>query len=221
MPQARFERYIDNGGERKATYARSVDGLNNFEAYLARLGLGRTPSFFELHREHVVSIGWDNIDAYSGIPVSLEPSTIEDKLVARRRGGYCFEHNLLFMSALRSIGIEEVVSVLARVRRGDPTVLRPFGHVALRVRTDGRDWLADVGLAQGGLLDPIPMEPGLEHDQSGWRFRLIEDGREPCSQRNCPVGSRRLQSCRPTTFPISSLDNSATPASIRVQTNVW
>jgi N-hydroxyarylamine O-acetyltransferase len=155
-----------------------VEGLDDLGRYLARLGLGPEPSFFELHRAHVVSIPWDNLDPYSGIPVSLERSRLEDKLVAQGRGGYCFEHNLLFMSALHSIGIEKVGAVLARVRRGDPNVLRPFGHIALRVTTDGRDWLADVGLAQGGLLDPIPMEAGLEHDQSGWRFRLVEDGRE-------------------------------------------
>jgi N-acetyltransferase len=140
-----------------SAYAQCVQELDNFGAYLARLGLGPEPSFFELHRAHVVSVPWD-------------------KLVALRRGGYCFEQNLLFMSALRSIGIEEIVPVLARVRRGDPNLLRPFGHIALCAKTDGRNWLADVGLAQGRLLDPIPMEPGLEHEQPGWRFRLVEDG---------------------------------------------
>jgi hypothetical protein len=41
----------------------------------------------------------------------------------------------------------------------------------------GRSWLADVGLGAGALLEPIPFEVGGETDQSGWRYRLLEDGR--------------------------------------------
>jgi N-hydroxyarylamine O-acetyltransferase len=39
-------------------------------------------------------------------------------------------------------------------------------------------WLADVGFGGGGLLDPVPFEVGVESDQSGWRYRLVEDGAE-------------------------------------------
>jgi len=37
--------------------------------------------------------------SHRGIPVSLEQADLERKLVASRRGGYCFEHNLLLASA--------------------------------------------------------------------------------------------------------------------------
>ena len=39
-------------------------------------------------------------------------------------------------------------------------------------------WLADVGFGGGGLLDPVPFEVGVETDQSGWLYRLVEDGPE-------------------------------------------
>ena len=155
-----------------------MDELRDLPAYAERVGLGPSPTFLELHRAHALAIPFENFDSYSGTPVSLDPRHLEDKLVARGRGGYCFEHNLLLGSALASIGVVEVSPLLARVRRGEPGAPRPLNHVVLRVVTDGRTWLADVGFGAGGLLDPIPMEPGPEHDQSGWRYRLVEDGPE-------------------------------------------
>ena len=56
---------------------------------------------------------------------------------------------------------------------------RPLNHLLLGVRDrDGSPWLADVGLGGGGLLDPVPFEVGRESVQSGWRYRLREDGPE-------------------------------------------
>src|SRR5271154_4019514 len=97
-----------------------MDELGDLPAYLERVGLGPDPTFLELHRAQELAIPFENFDSYAGTPVSLDPRHLEDKLVARSRGGYCFEHNLLFGSALRSIGIDEVAPLLARVRRGDP-----------------------------------------------------------------------------------------------------
>jgi arylamine N-acetyltransferase len=56
-----------------------VEELENFGAYLARLGLGPEPSFFELRRAHVVSILWDNLDPYLGKPISLGRWHLEDE----------------------------------------------------------------------------------------------------------------------------------------------
>jgi N-hydroxyarylamine O-acetyltransferase len=155
-----------------------MDQLHDLAAYLERVGLGPDPTFAELHRAQELAVPFENLDSYGGTPVSLDSRHLEDKLVARGRGGYCFELNLLFGAALTSIGIEEVAPLLARVRRGAPGAPRPLDHVVLRVVLDGEPWLADVGFGAGGMLDPIPMVPGIEHDQSGWRYRLVEDGPE-------------------------------------------
>jgi N-hydroxyarylamine O-acetyltransferase len=152
--------------------------LANIDAYLARIGLRRPVTLAEVHRAHATSIAFENFDSYSGRPVSLDLAHLEDKMVTRRRGGYCFEHNLLLMAALESIGLVDVAPMLARVRLGPEGSARPLNHLLLRVVDDGTTWLADVGFGGGGLLDPLPLEPGLESDQSGWRYRIIEDGQE-------------------------------------------
>jgi N-hydroxyarylamine O-acetyltransferase len=155
----------------------------DFGAYLERIGLSGAgdPTPHDLHRAHATSIPFENLDPHRGIPVSLEQEDLERKLVHGRRGGYCFEHNLLLASALEHIGLE-VEPMLARVRAGAPPgSIRPRTHLVLRV-TDGEGavWHADVGFGRGTLLDPIPFGPdgGAVHEQSGWSYRVVEESGE-------------------------------------------
>ncbi len=155
--------------------------LNSPEAYLDRIGLTATPDpgLADIHRAHATTIAFESFDPYAGRPVSLELGDLEAKLVTRGRGGYCFEHNLLLAGALESLGGREVDPILARVRLGPEGTPRPLNHLLLRVRDrDGSLWLADVGFGGGGLLDPVPFEVGRESEQSGWRYRVREDGSE-------------------------------------------
>jgi arylamine N-acetyltransferase len=73
-----------------------------------------------------------------------------------------------------------VEPMLARVRVGGaPRQTRPASHLVLRVTDrDGRQWHADVGFGLGTLLDPIPFGPAGVHEQSGWRFQVVQDGEE-------------------------------------------
>ena len=150
----------------------------DLDAYLARIGICDRPGLASVHRAHVTSIPFENLDPRRGIPVSLELADLERKLVYQRRGGYCFEQNLLLKAALEALG-HDVELLLARVRLGrPPDSPRPRTHLVLRVRADGAMWHADVGFGRGTLLEPIPFGPGGPHEQSGWRFRVVEDGPE-------------------------------------------
>jgi N-hydroxyarylamine O-acetyltransferase len=148
-------------------------------AYLERVGLPDEPtSLAALHRAHVTTIVFENFDPSTGQPVVLDVDSLADKMVARGRGGYCFEHNMLLKAALEEIGLGPADLMLARVRIGGTGDDRPLDHLLLRVTEGGRPWLADVGFGGGGLLDPVPFEVGVETDQSGWLYRLVEDGPE-------------------------------------------
>jgi N-hydroxyarylamine O-acetyltransferase len=153
----------------------------DLDAYLARIGLGASqerPGLTDVHRAHVAAIPFENLDPRRGVPVSLELAALEDKLVRRRRGGYCFEQNLLLKAALEALGAQ-VEMLLARVRFGRPAGSPlPRTHLVLRVRYGGRDWHADVGFGRGTLFEPIPFGPGGPHEQAGWRFRVVHDGPE-------------------------------------------
>lgn len=147
----------------------------DLDAYLERIGLRARPGIAELHRAHVTSIPFENLDPRRGKPVSLNLEDLQRKLVTERRGGYCFEHNLVLMAALEALGAQ-VEPILARV--GPRGTERSRTHLVLRVRCDGEVWHADVGFGRGTLLAPIPFGPGDEHVQDGWRFRVVSDGPE-------------------------------------------
>src|SRR5438270_757626 len=116
----------------------------DLDAYLERIGLSGRPSLAEIHRAHATSIPFENLDPHRGVPVSLAIEDLERKLVHDRRGGYCFEQNLLLAHALRGFGLE-VELMLARVRvSGTPGHLRPRSHLLLRVHENGVIWHADV-----------------------------------------------------------------------------
>jgi N-hydroxyarylamine O-acetyltransferase len=143
------------------------------------------------------------------VPVSLDPDALHRKLIDERRGGYCFEHNLLLKSALESLGAE-VDLMLARVRVGAPPgTIRPRTHLVLRVRAEGRVWHADVGFGSGTLLEPIPFGPGEVHEQSGWKFRVVPEGEELVlpAGRAGPIctGSSPSQSRGSTSRPATGL----------------
>jgi N-hydroxyarylamine O-acetyltransferase len=150
----------------------------DLDAYLERIGLSGRPSLAEVHHAHSTAIPFENIDPYLGVPVSLATEDLERKLVRERRGGYCFEQNLLLAAAMGAMGAE-VELYLGRVRVGAaPGVVRPRGHLVLMVSSEGARWHADVGFGRGTPFHPLPFGPGGEHEQLGWRYRIVEDGPE-------------------------------------------
>lgn len=155
----------------------------DLDAYLERIGLDGRPSVAQVHRAHLTSIPFENLDPHQGLPVSLRLDDIERKLVTERRGGYCFEQNLLLKAALETLGAE-VDMFLARVRVGaEPGAVRPRTHLVLRVHENGASWHADVGFGARGILDPIPFGPGPTQEQSGFGFCVVEDGPELVLQK--------------------------------------
>jgi N-hydroxyarylamine O-acetyltransferase len=152
--------------------------LLDVPAYLARVGLETLPDptasgLNELHRAHVDAIPFENLDIIVGRGVDVSLPAIQAKLVGRRRGGYCFEHNTLFGALLDRAGFE-VTRLAARVRMGVGFV-RPRTHMALLVRADGRPWLADVGFGGDGLLEPIRLEHEATSRQGGWTYRVVRE----------------------------------------------
>jgi arylamine N-acetyltransferase len=115
---------------------------------------------------HATSIPFECLDPVAGIAVSIEINAIYEKLVRRRRGGYCFEQNALLAAVLRQVGFD-VDELSARVWYNTPEgTTPPRTHVFLAVTVDGTRWLADCGLGGStphGLmeLDRIDVDQSL------------------------------------------------------------
>ncbi len=146
-------------------------------AYLARIGYQgnaqpNLTTLRALHRAHIATIPFENLDVLLGRAVSVDLADIELKLVYRRRGGYCYEQNLLMAAALERLGYR-VNRFLARV--GDPDDgPRPRSHLVLTVELDGQAWLVDVGFGSG-LLEPLSLEQAGAVSQGVWTFDISRD----------------------------------------------
>jgi N-hydroxyarylamine O-acetyltransferase len=92
---------------------------------------------------------------------------MQNKLLRRPSGGYCYEHNLLFATLLERLGYR-VRRLAARVQPDKPG---PRTHMLLIVEADGEEWLADVGFG-AALLEPIPFSDGAISHQGGWTYGL-------------------------------------------------
>jgi N-hydroxyarylamine O-acetyltransferase len=121
-----------------------------------------------IHRAHLLNVTYENLDIHLGWPLTLDLPAIFDKIVNRKRGGWCYEMNGLLAWALREIGFD--VRLLGgsvnRARLGDAA---EGNHLVLLVQLD-RPWLADAGFGNS-ILEPLPLVEG-EHAQNGFVFRL-------------------------------------------------
>ncbi|MBN9475422.1 MAG: hypothetical protein ABS43_01855 [Bordetella sp. SCN 67-23] len=156
----------------------------NIDTYLARLSYqgSRQPSAAVLDAltcAHSQSIPFENIDVLLGRTIDLEPQSLYDKLVAGRRGGYCFELNGLFLELLTRLGFE-VRPLGARVRLGttDRSILPQRTHLTLAVAIDGHDWITDVGVGATSLTRALRLEDGVTQATPHDMRRLVrEDGK--------------------------------------------
>lgn len=142
------------------------------QAYLARVAydgptMPSAANLRALHRQHLFTVPFENLDIALGIPIVLDTARLYDKIVTRRRGGFCYELNGLFCALLRELGYE-VEMLSARVRREDGGFGQEFDHMLLRVRLE-EPWLADVGFGES-FLSPLPMRADGGEAVNGYRY---------------------------------------------------
>ncbi len=149
--------------------------------YLDRIGYSGDPQpaaagLQALHLAHASQIPFENLDVLRGVPIRLDLASLQAKLIGARRGGYCFEQNLLFAAALEALGFG-VTPLAARVRWRTSRRL-PRTHMLLLVEADGERWLADVGFGGHGLLQPLMLRADEPQQHYAWRYRLLshDDG---------------------------------------------
>lgn len=172
-------------------------GKLDLDAYLARIGHPGPAEPTEatltaLYRSHLAAVRFENLDVFLKGAVDMSLEAIQDKIVYRGRGGYCYEQAQLFGAVLERIGFG-IERLLARVGPdGGPA--RPRTHLTLRVRAGQNVWLADPGF---GSSPPAPLSlrryrsggpqevdgwiyevtPDEEHGQDVWKLREYQAGR--------------------------------------------
>ncbi len=186
----------------------------NAAEYLARIGyqgpLDPSPETLAgLQRAHMLTVPFENLDIHLGRRLVLDRAANYDKIVRRRRGGWCYELNGMFSWLLEELGFR--VTLLASRVEGATGAGREFAHLLLLVHLD-RPYIADVGFGESSL-DPIPLDDlpdhvivGGEHGHQRVVFtltpRTLEDFWEMCRyQQTSPesgfVRVRKITMARP------------------------
>lgn len=157
-----------------------VMSASDLEPYLQRIGLaGPRPlsldTLVAVHRAHAGAIAWETLDPWLGRPVELTLQALQRKLVQQRRGGYCYEQNLLLGAALRGLGFT-VDNLAARVHWNiAPGVTRPRTHMLLAVNVAAQRYLVDAGFGGLTLTAPLRMDRRSPQRTPHGAMRLVRD----------------------------------------------
>jgi len=125
-----------------------------------------------LHRSHLLAVPFENLSIHASVPIVLEEAALFDKVVRRRRGGFCYELNGLFAWLLRELGFE-VQLLSAGVMGAGGEFGPPFDHMALAVTLEER-WLADVGFGDS-FVDPLLLDSPTVQTQPNGTYHLVSD----------------------------------------------
>jgi N-hydroxyarylamine O-acetyltransferase len=158
----------------------------DLDAYLQRIGYRDTreptvDTLVQLHRAHMCSVPFENLDIHLGRPIVLSLPAVFDKVVRLRRGGFCYELNSLFAWCLQELGFR--VDMLSSRVFKDAVPGPEFDHMLVLVH-DEEPWIADVGFGDS-FLEPIAFGRG-EQAQRGRSYRLDGHGDEWIFHRRLP-----------------------------------
>lgn len=154
---------------------------NKLKAYFLRVGYsGEVAPNLECLKQlqylHPQAIAFENLNPFLGLSLDLKFSSIFDKLVSEGRGGYCFEHNLLFGQVLKTIGFK-VKGLSARVFWEVPEgEVKPRDHMVLMVQVSGRNYIADVGFGGASFTGPLELYYTEEQQTPHEPYRITENG---------------------------------------------
>ncbi len=156
------------------TNSLSLQTISN--AYLADLELtvSKDVEFLrELQSKHIARYSFNSLAAVLGQDISLEVDAIFNKIVEKKRGGYCFEHNKLTLTVLSEIGFDVRLLMAKVVYNRDVDVART--HRITLLNLEGDDYIVDVGFGHFGARLPVKLELGLEQDQGDAVYRIIKN----------------------------------------------
>ncbi|MCI0391825.1 MAG: arylamine N-acetyltransferase [Acidobacteria bacterium] len=151
----------------------------NIAAYLDRINyhgpLAPTAETLrELQLSHLLTVPFENLSIHARQPIVLDDNALFEKIVKRRRGGFCYEANGLFAALLRALGFD-VTMLSAGVANVEGEFGPDFDHLALMVTIDER-WLVDVGFGDS-FREPLLIDKRDEQWQGERAYRIESDGR--------------------------------------------
>jgi N-hydroxyarylamine O-acetyltransferase len=152
----------------------------HLRSYFERIGFSGSiaPTFATLqalHLLHPTAIAFENLSLLMGEPVPLDHESLAQKMLFNRRGGFCFEHNCLFMDILGELDFTVRAHAAHLLWNKPEGELPSASHMILTVEIGGVSYLCDVGFGGLTLTAPLKLKEG-EQDTPHEKFALVHDG---------------------------------------------
>jgi N-hydroxyarylamine O-acetyltransferase len=150
------------------------------KAYLGRIGLNEEinadlSSLKKIHRQHLLTIPFENLDIHYNREISLNIDSLYRKIVLNRRGGFCYELNTLFYALLISLGYKAKI-ISAQVFEDEKSGPE-FDHMAVLLELEGKEWLCDVGFGDS-FIEPLEFAVNKEQKENYKTFSIQPAGEE-------------------------------------------
>ena len=149
----------------------------DIKKYLQRIGVdevlpANVESLKMLQRRHLLAVPFENLDIHWNHPIVLDTDAFYKKIVGENRGGFCYELNGLFNVLLRDLGFETKM-VSARVGRGSGIFSPEFAHMAIIVKIQDEEYIADVGFGEF-TAEPLRFVLNEEQQDPTGTFRIVK-----------------------------------------------
>jgi N-hydroxyarylamine O-acetyltransferase len=122
-----------------------------------------------LHKKHLLSVPFENLDIHLGRPIVLSEDAFYEKIIIHYRGGFCYELNGSFAALLTRLGFQ-VTMLSARVASKSGGFSPEFDHMTLLVALKGR-WLVDVGFGDS-FTEPKRLDYSGPQSDNGRVYRI-------------------------------------------------
>ena len=123
----------------------------------------------QLHLAHLRSVPFENLSIHASEPIVLNDDALFQKIVTRKRGGFCYELNGLFSTLLRRLRFK-VERLSAQVANATGEFSCDFDHMTLLVTLD-EPWLVDVGFGES-FIEPLRVDERGPQLQAGRAYRI-------------------------------------------------
>jgi N-hydroxyarylamine O-acetyltransferase len=150
----------------------------NISQYLTRIHYSgpvspNAETLRQLQVAHLQSVPFENLSIHANEPIVLNDNALFEKIVTRRRGGFCYELNGLFAALLRTLGFK-VEMLSAGVSNNQNGFGPDFDHMTLLVTAPDKPderWLADVGFGDS-FIEPLLLDERDEQLQGERAYRI-------------------------------------------------
>jgi len=147
------------------------------QSYLADLKINKSPldiDFLnELQSKHIAQYSFNNVAVLLGQELPLDSESLFTKIVERRRGGYCFEHNKLVFTVLSELDFDVRLLLSKVIYNQDIEVARTHRMTLLTLA--GEDYIVDAGFGHLGARFPVKIALGLIQDQGDAQYRITKN----------------------------------------------